>query len=61
MDISIKENGNALINGKEYIPMSRLEEDIDEAVAYGVRKKIIKTIAFIAAIIVSFAFGYVMG
>ncbi len=61
MEVSIKSNGNALINGKEYVPMARLEADIDEAVTYNARKKAISIILVSAAVIISFACGYALG
>ncbi len=57
MEVSIKENGNALIDGKEYIPLERLEADIDGAVAYHARKKFINTLLVCGLVIISFLVG----
>lgn len=61
MNYKTLKNGNIEINGKQYVPMARLEKTIDEALVYKRRKDIIRIIAFIAAIVISFACGYAIG
>ena len=61
MDYKTFKNGNIEIDGKQYVPLARLEADIDEAVTYTERKKVITAIAFTAAAIISFAIGYALG
>lgn len=61
MDVSIKENGNVVVDGKEYIPMSRLEEDIAEATAYNARRKCLHLVVMVLVVVVSFVVGYAIG
>lgn len=61
MEVNFKENGNAFIDGKEYIPVSRLEESIDDAIRYTTRRDFLLKVAFVAAIIISFTIGFVVG
>ena len=57
MDIQYKDNGNILVDGKEYIPRERLENAIDEAVSYGrtekIKKAAVVSISIITLLLVS--------
>ena len=61
MRYKVLKNGNIEIDGKQYVPMARLEKTIDEALVYKRRKDITRIIILVAAIVVSFAIGYVVG
>ena len=61
MRYKVLKNGNIEIDGKQYIPMARLEKTIDEALVYKRRKDITRIIILVAAIVISFAIGYVVG
>ena len=62
---AIKENGNVMVESdgiiKEYIPASRLLEDIDEVIAYNNRIKLMRIVIMAAAVVISFLVGYAIG
>ena len=63
--VTQKENGNCMIESdgiiKEYIPAERLLEDIDNAIAYNNRIRIMRIVIMTAAVIISFLIGRVVG
>jgi len=63
--VTQKANGNCMIESdgiiKEFIPAERLMEDIDDAIAYNSRIKIMRIVIMAAAIVISFLLGYAIG
>lgn len=63
--VTQKENGNCMIESdgiiKEYIPAERLLEDIDNAIAYNNRIKIMRIVIMTAVIVIAFLVGRVIG
>lgn len=63
--VTQKENGNCMIESdgiiKEYIPAERLLEDIDNAIAYNNRIKIMRIVIMTAVVVIAFLVGRVIG
>ena len=63
--VTQKENGNCMIEKdgiiKEFIPAERLMEDIDDAIAYNNRIKIMRIVIMSAAVVIAFLVGMAIG
>jgi len=63
--VTQKENGNCMIEKdgiiKEFVPADRLLEDIDNAIAYNNKIKIMRIVILTAAVIISFLVGMAIG
>lgn len=60
MDVRMRDNGNLLINGREYICREKHEEYIEQ-LQEEYRTKIISAIIFIVSVIAAFGIGYFVG